>query len=85
MAVTFKKGILDGDTVILVHNTAVTVTPTAADTLDPSFVTAVIVALPTAIPVTKPVLDTVAIDGVSEVYVTVLSVAFAGNTVGVNC
>ena len=53
--------------------------------LPPSCVVTVMVALPTATPVTKPELLTVATDVLPELQLTVLLVAFEGETVAVNC
>ena len=51
----------------------------------PSCVVTVMVALPCARPVTRPVLFTVATDVLSELQVTVLLVASNGKTVAVSC
>jgi hypothetical protein len=51
----------------------------------PSTVVAVIVAAPTTTPVTNPLGLTVAISLLDEFQVTLLFVAFAGNTVSVSC
>ena len=50
----------------------------------PSCVVAVIAAVPAATAVTIPLESTVTTGGLSEVHLTVLSVAFIGNTVGIN-
>jgi hypothetical protein len=52
---------------------------------DPSWVVTVIVALPTATPVTSPAVLTVAIVALLEAKVMVLFVAFEGVMVAVNC
>ena len=62
----------------------VTVTAQLA-TFAPSCVVAVIVALPAATELTKPVALTVATAPLLVVHVTVLLVAFVGETVAVNC
>ncbi len=51
----------------------------------PSCVVTVIVAVPTATPVTRPELLTVAKEVFDELQVTVLFVAFEGATVAVSC
>lgn len=50
----------------------------------PSFVVAVMVAVPAEIPVTSPLLFTVATDVLLDFHVTVLLVALVGSTVAVN-
>ena len=62
-----------------------TVTAQVAVLLEPSAVLAVIVALPLATAVTRPVLLTLATDGLLLVHVTLLSVASSGVTVAVSC
>src|SRR5687767_5578428 len=53
--------------------------------LPPSCVVTVIVALPAATPVTRPLLLTVATEELLVDHVTVLFVALEGDTVAVNC
>ena len=53
--------------------------------LVPSVVVAVIVADPTLLAVTKPVLSTVAMAVLLEVHATVLLLALLGDTVAVSC
>ena len=62
-----------------------TVTTQVALSLEPSAVVAVIVALPLATAVTRPVLLTVATAVLLLVHVTLLSVALSGVTVAVSC
>ena len=50
----------------------------------PSFVVAVIVAEPAEIPVTSPLLFTVATDVLLDFHVTVLLVALVGSTVAIS-
>ena len=75
------------DIVVLLRLTPVTVmglTVTAqVAVLLPSVVLTVIVAVPTAMAVTTPEVETVATDVLLEVHVTDLSVAFDGLTVAV--
>ena len=56
-----------------------------ADMYDPSAVLAIIVALPSAMAVTRPLLLTDATAGLLLVHVTLLSVASSGVTVAVSC
>jgi hypothetical protein len=77
---------LVGDIVTPVTATVDEVTVTAqVAVLEPSWVVTVIVAVPAALPVTKPDVLTVAIAVLLLVQVTVLFVAFAGATVAVSC
>ena len=62
-----------------------TVTLQVALLFEPSAVLAVIVALPLDTAVTRPVLLTVATDGLLLVHVTLLFVALLGVTVAVSC
>jgi len=64
--------------------TALTVMTLVA-VLPPSCVVTVMMALPAAIPVTRPVLLTVETDVLFELQLTLLLVAFEGETVAVNC
>ena len=68
-----------------VASCGVTVTAQVALLLLPSAVVTVIVAEPTALAVTKPVLLTVAIDVLLELHVTAGLVVLLGDTVAVNC
>jgi hypothetical protein len=60
-----------------------TVTEQLSDLLLPSAEVAVIIAIPAAIPVTSPLLLTVAIEGLLEDQIRVLLVALVGKTVPV--
>ena len=62
-----------------------TVTAQVAVLFDPSAALAVMVALPLDTAVTKPVLLTVATDGLLLLHITLLLVAFSGVTVAVSC
>src|SRR4051812_48771586 len=73
-----------GETVTPVTATLLTVTAHVA-VFPPSTVVTVIVPVPAATAVTKPLLFTVAIDALLVLYVTFLFEALPGETVGVNC
>jgi capsid protein len=73
-----------GDTFIAVAGGCVTVIALVAERFVPSAVRAVIVEVPAATPVTRPVAFTVATAGLLDVHVTVWE-AFVGDTVDVSC
>jgi hypothetical protein len=82
---TFSDAVV-GDTLTPVTATVPVVTVIAdVAVFAPSCVVTVMVALPKATPVTKPVELTVATDALLVLHVTFLFVAFEGATVAVNC
>ena len=74
-----------GETVTLVGTISSTSETVQAAALLPELVLTVIIAVPRAFLVTRPVEDTVATDALLLVHVTFLLVALAGSTVAVSC